>query len=58
MTATAVTSLSMDPPSLLVCINRATSLHAPLLAARRFCLKGEFPDDLKQRIVRYFPLKK
>jgi flavin reductase len=38
MTATAVTSLSMDPPSLLVCINRTTSLHAPLLAARRFCL--------------------
>jgi flavin reductase len=38
MTATAVTSLSMDPPSLLVCINRAAGLHGPLLAARRFCL--------------------
>jgi flavin reductase len=29
MTATAVTSVSMAPPSLLVCINQAASLHAP-----------------------------
>ena len=27
ITATAVSSLSMDPPSLLVCINRAASVH-------------------------------
>jgi flavin reductase (DIM6/NTAB) family NADH-FMN oxidoreductase RutF len=38
MTVTAVSSVSMDPPSLLVCINRAAGLHAPLLATRRFCL--------------------
>ena len=30
ITATAVSSLSLDPPSLLVCINRAASLHAPM----------------------------
>jgi len=30
ITATAMSSLSMDPPSLLVCINRAASLHSPL----------------------------
>ncbi|MCL6251129.1 flavin reductase family protein [Altererythrobacter sp. KTW20L] len=34
--ATAVSSLSFDPPSLLVCINRAASLHGPLLAEQRF----------------------
>ncbi|WP_106640846.1 flavin reductase family protein [Allosphingosinicella vermicomposti] len=30
ITATAMSSLSMDPPSLLVCINRATALHNSL----------------------------
>ena len=30
ITATAMSSLSMDPPSLLVCINRAAALHSPL----------------------------
>ena len=30
ITATAVSPLSLDPPSLLVCINRAASLHAPM----------------------------
>jgi flavin reductase (DIM6/NTAB) family NADH-FMN oxidoreductase RutF len=38
MTATAVTSLSADPPSLLVCINRAASLHSPLLESGIFCV--------------------
>ena len=28
MTATAVTSVSADPPSLLICVNRSASLHA------------------------------
>jgi flavin reductase (DIM6/NTAB) family NADH-FMN oxidoreductase RutF len=30
ITATAVSSISLDPPSLLVCINRAASVHAPM----------------------------
>ncbi len=30
ITATAVSSISLDPPSLLVCINRAASLHEPM----------------------------
>lgn len=38
MTATAVTSLSAEPPSLLVCINQAASLHDPLLDSRIFCV--------------------
>lgn len=30
ITATAVSSISMDPPSLLICINRTASLHTPM----------------------------
>jgi len=37
MTATAVTSLSMNPPSLLACINRSASIHDPLVRRARFC---------------------
>ena len=36
--ATAVSSLSFDPPSLLVCVNRAASLHDPLIEAQTFGL--------------------
>lgn len=36
--ATAVSSLSFDPPSLLVCINRGSSLHLPLETAENFCV--------------------
>jgi flavin reductase len=36
--ATAVNSLSFDPPSLLTCINRQASLHDPLASADRFCI--------------------
>lgn len=38
MTATAVTALSLDPPSLLACVNRASLLHDIMLSARRFCV--------------------
>lgn len=36
--ATAVSSLSFEPPSLLVCVNRTASLHDPLERAERFCI--------------------
>jgi flavin reductase (DIM6/NTAB) family NADH-FMN oxidoreductase RutF len=38
MAATAVSELSMDPPSLLICVNRTASIHAPLSAGADFCL--------------------
>lgn len=38
MTATAVNSLSMDPPSILICVNHSASIHAPLLGRERFCV--------------------
>lgn len=38
MPATAVTSLSLEPPSALVCVNRAASVHGPAERSRFFCL--------------------
>ena len=38
MTATAVTSLSLDPPSLIACINRSTLLHDIMSVSRHFCV--------------------
>ncbi len=37
-TATAVTSVSLDPPSLLVCINQNSRLHGFLRNEPRFCV--------------------
>lgn len=36
--ATSVTSLTIGPPALLVCVNRATRLHAALGPAAPFCI--------------------
>ena len=38
MTATAVTSVSTDPPSVLVCVNTTASLHRVLHSGTRFCV--------------------
>jgi flavin reductase len=37
-TATSVTSISMDPPSLLVCFNQTSRLHDFLSSQDRFCI--------------------
>jgi flavin reductase len=37
-TATSVTSVSLDPPSLLVCINQGSRLHTFLRNEGRFCV--------------------
>ena len=36
ITATAMSSLAMDPPSLLVCINRAAAMHASIRDVSHF----------------------
>ncbi|MBO9711781.1 flavin reductase family protein [Sphingomonas sp.] len=46
MTATAVSELSMDPPSLLVCVNRTASLYGPLSAGANFCVNILHADQL------------
>lgn len=38
ITATAVSPISMDPPSLLVCINRAASVHGSMGDVTHFCV--------------------
>jgi len=38
MTATAVNELSMDPPSMLICVNRSASLFAALTDGAHFCI--------------------
>jgi flavin reductase (DIM6/NTAB) family NADH-FMN oxidoreductase RutF len=38
MTATAVNAMSMDPPSMIVCVNRATTFHAAISTATRFAI--------------------
>ena len=38
MAATAVTSVSTDPPSLLICVNHGASIHAPLAGRGAFCV--------------------
>jgi flavin reductase len=38
LTATAVTSVCAQPPRLLVCVNKSSSTHARMAAARFFCV--------------------
>ena len=38
MTATAVSSLALTPPSLLVCVNQSARMHSPMADVRRFCV--------------------
>jgi flavin reductase len=38
MSATAVTSLSVDPPSLLVCVNKSAATHRVMSGGGRFCV--------------------
>ena len=51
MTATAMSSVSAEPPTLLVCINRSASLHAPVKASGRFAVNMLSCDhvDVAQR---------
>lgn len=52
ITATAVSSISMDPPSLLVCINRAASLHASMGDMSHFCINVLHRDQ--EEVARMF----
>ncbi len=38
MTATAFSSVSLEPPQILVCLNQATDTGAALLESRRFAV--------------------
>lgn len=38
MTATAVSSVTTSPPSLLTCVNRSASIHDPIHEGKRYCI--------------------
>ena len=38
ITVSSVTSISMNPPSLLVCINKDARIHDTLLEGEEFCI--------------------
>lgn len=46
MAATAVNSISMAPPSMLICINRDASSYPALLAGASFCINILAKDQL------------
>lgn len=50
-TASAVVSVSLDPPLLLVCVDRGAGSHDPLVAATHFCVNviGVGGTDLARR---------
>jgi len=45
LTATAVCSLSADPPTLLVCVNRSAAAHDRIKLGRRFCVNVLSDED-------------
>lgn len=46
MTATAVSELSMDPPSMLICVNKNASLFPVLAGGADFCINILSADQL------------
>jgi flavin reductase (DIM6/NTAB) family NADH-FMN oxidoreductase RutF len=52
MTVSAVTSLSLDPPLLLACLDRRASVHDAFVAARWFCVN--LPAPGQEPLVRRF----
>ena len=51
MAATSVTSLSMDPPSLLVCVNQSTAMHGALDDGADFCVNVLSRDQEEVSVV-------
>ncbi len=45
-TATSVTSISMEPPSILICFNKASRLHEFLTKEDRFCVNVLHTDNV------------
>jgi flavin reductase (DIM6/NTAB) family NADH-FMN oxidoreductase RutF len=52
LTATAVCSVSADPPQILACVNRSASAHDPIGKAGFFCINILSPDH--RRIAERF----
>ena len=53
MTATAVTSVCMDPPALLVCLNNRTYLHDMLSRQPEFAVNVLADPEVRAQLPRY-----
>ncbi|OJU00084.1 MAG: hypothetical protein BGN83_01290 [Rhizobium sp. 63-7] len=53
LTATAVCSLSMTPPSMLVCVNRLGEAHAAITSTGAFCVNilAETDEEIAKRFA-------
>jgi flavin reductase len=53
LVATSVTSVSADPPSILICVNRTATSHDPIAKAAVFCVNilGEGDDGIAKRFA-------
>lgn len=51
MVATAVTSVTAEPPTILVCLNRTVTMHGDLITSRKFCVNvlGQGHIELSRR---------
>jgi flavin reductase (DIM6/NTAB) family NADH-FMN oxidoreductase RutF len=60
LTATAVSSVSADPPRLLVCVNKSGTTHEKILAARHFAVNvlSEDQDDVAKAFAGMGGVKK
>ena len=56
ITATAMSSLAMDPPSLLVCINRFAAMHGSMEDVSHFCVNVLHRDQ--EEMARMFADKR
>ena len=45
LTATSAVSLSMDPPTMLICVNKAASSYPVILKRRHFCVNVVHADQ-------------
>jgi flavin reductase len=54
MVATAMMSLSMEPPALAIGINHSASIHKPLLERRAFCVNilSRHDEDISRRFTK------
>lgn len=53
MLATAVSSVTADPPTILVCMNRSATMHNALIESRNFCVNflGQRHLELSRRFL-------
>jgi len=52
MTATAVCSVSLEPPLVLVCVGKASRFHGPIIRAKHWCLSLLTVDQ--ESLARHF----